>query len=221
MDNIHVQGAIPESAVPDEEVIARILNGEKRLYAQIVRKYNQRLYRIAMSIVGNDAEAEDVMQTAYLNAYEHLSAFAFRSSFATWLTRITINEGLLRLRKSRHTVSISEETLNAPAYQRHITDKQTPVMTVLNSELKVILEDAIRQLPEKYRIVFIMREIEDMNVSETRECLDISEANVKVRLNRAKSLLRNALSKFYKKEDLFHFHLSRCDRVVDHVMARI
>ncbi len=221
MDNMDVQGTVPENEIPDEEVIARVLNGEKRLYALIVRKYNQRLYRIAMSILDSDAEAEDVMQTAYLNAYEHLASFGFRSSFATWLTRIAINEGLLRLRKSRRAVSMSEETMNAPVYQRYITDKQNPAMQVLNSELKNILEDAIRKLPEKYRTVFVMREVEGMNVSETGDCLNITAVNVKVRLNRAKSLLRTSLSSYYKKEDIFHFHLSRCDRVLSQVMSRI
>lgn len=221
MDNMDVQGAVPEKAISDEEVIARVLNGEKRLYALIVRKYNQRLYRIAMSILDSDAEAEDVMQTTYLNAYEHLASFASRSSFATWLTRIAINEGLLRLRKSRRAVSMSEETMNTPVYQRYITDKQNPAMQVLNSELKIMLEDAIRKLPEKYRTVFVMREVEGMNVAETGECLNISAVNVKVRLNRAKSLLRTTLGSYYKKDEIFHFHLSRCDRVVDHVMSRI
>jgi RNA polymerase sigma-70 factor (ECF subfamily) len=98
---------------------------------------------------------------------------------------------------------------------------QTPVSTMLNAELKSAIDHAIRQLPDKYRVVFVMREIEDMNVAETGACLDISEVNVKVRLNRAKSLLRESLSSLYKKEDLLHFHLNRCDQMVQRVMSRI
>jgi len=98
---------------------------------------------------------------------------------------------------------------------------QTPVTATVNSELRSILNDAIGKLPEIYRTVFIMREIENMNIAETKECLNISEVNVKVRLNRAKALLRDILSAQYSKDDILHFHLSRCDRMVDTVMRSI
>jgi RNA polymerase sigma factor (sigma-70 family) len=98
---------------------------------------------------------------------------------------------------------------------------KTPVSTILNEELKAAIDQAILQLPEKYRTVFIMREIENMNIAETGACLDISEVNVKVRLNRAKSLLRNSLSSYYKKEEILHFHLTRCDRMVEGVISQI
>ena len=98
---------------------------------------------------------------------------------------------------------------------------QTPVAKIMNAELKLALEDAIRQLPEKYRTVFIMREIESMNVAETRECLDLSEVNVKVRLNRAKAMLKNSLAEYYRNEDILNFHLSRCDRIVQNVMKQV
>jgi len=98
---------------------------------------------------------------------------------------------------------------------------QTPVTATVNSELRSILNDAIRQLPETYRSVFVMREIENMNIAETKECLNISEANVKVRLNRAKAMLRDILSAQYSKDDILHFHLNRCDRMVEKVMTCI
>ena len=100
-------------------------------------------------------------------------------------------------------------------------ETQAPVTKVLNAELTTILNDAIRKLPEIYRTVFVMREIENMNVAETQECLGISEANVKVRLNRAKAMLRALLANYYKKEDILHFHLTRCDRMVEQVMSKI
>ncbi len=207
--------------ISDSEIITRILHGEKDLYALIVRRYNQRLYRVAMSIINDDAEVEDVMQVAYINAYENLGKFAFKASFSTWLTRILINESLLRLKKRGRSINMNDETMEKEIYQQHNGEVQTPVAKMLNAELKSALEEAIRQLPEKYRTVFIMREIEDMNVAETQACLDLSEVNVKVRLNRAKALLKESLSMYYKKEDILHFHLSRCSRIVENVMSRV
>ena len=211
---------IPTSEIlNDDEIIARILNGEKDLYSIIVRRYNQRLYRVGISMINDDAEVEDAMQVAYINAYENLGKFAFRSTFPTWLTRIFINECLLRLRKRKKSISMNDE--NMENVMRQDKDPQTPDTATVNSELRSILNDAIRQLPETYRTVFVMREIEKMNIAETKECLNISEVNVKVRLNRAKALLRDILSAQYSKEDILHFHLSRCDRMVEKVMTRI
>ena len=207
--------------ISDNEIITRIVQGEKNLYALIVRRYNQRLYRVAMSIVNDDAEVEDVMQVAYINAYESLGKFAFKASFSTWLTRILINESLLRLKKRGKSINMNDDTMDKEIYQQHTAEVQTPVAKMLNSELKVALEEAIRQLPEKYRTVFIVRVIEEMNVAETKACLESSEVNVKVRLNRAKALLKDSLSAFYKKADILHFHLSRCDRMIERVMKQI
>jgi RNA polymerase sigma factor (sigma-70 family) len=207
--------------ISDHEIITRILQGEKNLYAVIVRRYNQRLYRIALSIINDDAEVEDIMQVAYINAWENLEKFAFKASFSTWLTRILINESLLRLKKRSKSINMNDDKIDKEIYQQHTKEVQTPVVKIINTELKLALEDAIRQLPEKYRTVFIMREIEEMNVAETQACLDISGVNVKVRLNRAKALLRESVSAFYKKEDILQFHLSRCDRVIEKVMSTV
>jgi RNA polymerase sigma factor (sigma-70 family) len=159
------------------------------------------------------------MQVAYINAYENLEKFGFRSSFSTWLTRIFINECLLRLRKRKKSISMNDE--NMENVMKQDQEPRTPVSATVNSELRSILNDAIRRLPEKYRTVFVMREIENMNVAETKECLNISEVNVKVRLNRAKAMLRDLLSAQYSKDDILNFHLSRCDRMVDNVMKTI
>jgi len=207
--------------ISDNEVIARVLAGEKDLYAVIVRRYNQRLYRVAMSIINDDAEAEDIMQVAYINAYENLGKFEFRSGFSTWLTRILINESLLRQKKRKQYSAINETMPEMNSYQTYSPGTPTPLSHMLNRELKNVLEEAILQLPDKYRTIFIMREIENMNVAETRECLGLSEVNVKVRLNRAKALLRNSLSHYYRKEELIHFHLLRCDKVTGFVMKHI
>lgn len=212
---------IVAEAITDNVIIARVLEGEKNLYAILVRRYNQRLYRVGMSIINDDDEVEDVMQVAYIKAYENLGKFAFKSAFSTWLTRILINESLLRLKKRRQSIHINDDMMNNAISQQHIMDVSNPAEKAINSELKVILEEVIGQLPEKYRTVFIMREVEDMDITETQECLNISEANVKVRLNRAKAMLKDSLTSYYKKEDLLHFHLSRCDRMVDRVINQI
>ena len=214
------QNIIITGSISDNEIISRVLQGEKNLYANLVRKYNQRLYRIGMSIINDDAEIEDVMQVAYIKAYENLGKFEFKSSFSTWITRILINESLLRLKK-RKNMEINEAMNHNNIPQHNLVNSQTPFRNVVNSELKAILEKAIQQLPEKYRSVFVMREIEDMNITETRECLGLSEANVKVRLNRAKTMLKNSLTANYQKDDILSFHLSRCDKIVENVMKQI
>src|SRR4030095_1955140 len=144
----------------DEETITRVLAGEKDLYALIVSRYNQRLYRVGMSIIKDPAEVEDVMQVAYIKAYENLEKFEFKSDFSTWLTRILINESLLRLRKRKQSLANYDYMIDK-IHAQPTNDLQTPLTKVLNSELKKALEKAIRQLPEKYRTVFIMREIEN------------------------------------------------------------
>jgi len=210
------------NTISDNELIRRILNGEKDLYALIVRRYNQRLYRIAMSIIYDDAEAEDVMQTAYMNAYLNLAKFSFNASFSTWLTRIMINECLLRLKRRGRSVSLDDAALDVIMNDNvQIQELKTPINEVMNTELKTILDAAIRDLPEIYRSVFVMRELENMSVADTQECLGISENNVKVRLNRAKAMLKSSLSMFYDKEEIMHFQLKRCDRVVASVMEKI
>jgi len=221
MNKMENRNTLAADSIADTELIGRILGGEKNLYGIIVRRYNQRLYKVGMSIIKDDAEVEDVMQVTYIKAYENLGKFAFKSAFSTWLTRILINESLLRLKKRKKLIHVSDETIDNEINQGSNIETQTPFMKILNVELKTILEKAILDLPEKYRTVFIMREMENMNVAETKECLGITEANVKVRLNRAKTLLKDSLSGYYKNEDILHFHLTRCDRMVELVMKQI
>lgn len=201
--------------LPDEMLIPRIIGGEKHLFEVFMRKYNQRLYRVGMAILHDDQEVEDIMQTAYIKAYENLKRFEGKSSFLTWLTRILINEGLMRLKKRKNHEPIDEKIHELRVETRH------PMNVAMNNELKEMLEGAIAQLPPKYRMVFMMREIEGMNVAETTECLEISEANVKVRLNRAKEMLREKLSHYVQDKDLYSFHLKRCEVIRNNVMSVI
>ena len=221
MSNMSQQHTIETGTFPDSEIINRVLLGEKDLYALIVRRYNRRLYRVGMSMVNDADETEDIMQSTYIMAYENLGKFAFRSSFSTWLTRILINECLSRLKKRGRLINMNDDTMDKKIYDHHTNGVQTPADKMLNIELKDALERAIRLLPEKYKVVFVMRELEGMNIAETKECLDLSEANVKVRLNRAKAMLKESLSEYYKKEEILHFHLLRCDRIVQAVMSEI
>jgi RNA polymerase sigma-70 factor (ECF subfamily) len=207
--------------IPDEEVISRVMAGNRNLYSVLIRRYNQRLYRVAMSILNNDSETEEAMHVAYIKAFENLGKFEKRSAFSTWLTRILINECLLRVKKRNRALIIDDDMIENEIQQHSGDTVKTPLMSVLNSELRSILEKAISQLPDKYRTVFIMRELENMSIIETQECLDLTEENVKVRLNRAKAMLRNSLTSLYKKEDLLSFHLVRCDRITENVMKEI
>lgn len=207
--------------MPDIDVITRILEGEKNLYAILVRRYNQRLYRVAISIINDDTEVDDAMQAAYIKAFENLGKFSFKSDFSTWLTRILINECFQILKKRKHNIGISHNSISNEIQHQPIPETSTPMTQLMNTELKMILERAILQLPEKYRTVFVMREIQDMNIAETMACLEISGINVKVRLNRAKALLRKSLNSYYVKEELFHFHLTRCNGIVTKVLQTI
>lgn len=200
----------------DEEIVDLILKGETTLYELLIRKFNLRLYRISMSIVNDDMEAEDVMQTAYINAYLQLANFQNKSSFGTWLTRIVINESLLYKKKQA-----KREQLIINSSEKDHQTENNPLKELMNQELKTLLEKAVSDLPEKYRLVFVMREVEELSTQETMNILQLSESNVKVRLNRAKEMLRNDLSTYYKSEQVFAFDLVRCDRIVNFVMGKI
>ena len=205
----------PSDQLQEAALVSRILAGEKRLYEIIMRRYNQRLYRIGMSVLNNDADAEDAMQTAYIKAYEHLAQFRQQSSLSTWLIRIMINECLAQKKiKQRFDNGEIEK------YLQNKSSMKTPAHVLMNKELNDALENAIAQLPEKYRLVFMLREIEELSVKETGDALDLEESNVKVRLNRAKTMLRENLNG-YLKEHIYSFHLSRCDVIVNNVLAQL
>jgi RNA polymerase sigma-70 factor, ECF subfamily len=207
----------------DEEIASRVVAGELALFEVLMRRYNQRLYRIARGIVKNDAEAEDVTQQAYVNAYANLRQFAGRARFSTWLTRIAVHEALSRVRRQgRHSAAglaePSEETMDTARSSAPDPERQAFVQ-----ELRTLLESEIDALPDSYREVFILREVEGLNTAETAECLEVGEEAVKTRLHRARAMLRDALFDRAGLEapSAFTFHLTRCDRVVQAVFARI
>jgi RNA polymerase sigma-70 factor, ECF subfamily len=208
----------------DEDVVKRVLAGETALYEILMRRYNQRLYRVARSILRNDVDAEDVMQEAYVRAYQHLNQFAGEAKFSTWLTKIAVYEALGRLRRQGRTENL-DSVLDSDRHvmARMTSDTPDPERQAYDHELRVVLEGAVDSLPEIYRMVFVLRSVEGLSVAETAGCLDIGAKAVKTRLHRARSLLRKDLQERagLVTAQTFPFHLSRCDRVVEAVSRRI
>ena len=207
--------------LPDEEIARRVRAGETALYEIVMRRYNQRLYRVARAILHNDAEAEDVMQDAYVRAYEHLDQFAGRAPFSTWLTRIAVHEALARVRARRRSQPLDDaegDTSMDPA-----TTAPDPEQNASGSELRGILEQAVLSLPERYRIVVMLRDVEELSTAETAAALGLSEDNVKVRLHRGHGMVRNWLLERVGSHacEAFPFMGIRCDRTVRNVLGRL
>jgi RNA polymerase sigma-70 factor (ECF subfamily) len=209
--------------IPDEEVVKQVLAGETALYEILMRRYNQRLYRVARSILRDDGDAEDVMQGAYVRAYEHLSQFAGEAKFSTWLTKIAVYEALGRVRRRGRTENLDPGLDAEHVMAKTKSDTPDPERQAYDRELRSALEHAIDTLPEIYRLVFVLRTVEGLSVAETAGCLDIEAEAVKTRLHRARSLLRKDLQQRagIVTAQAFPFHLSRCDRVVAAVFRRI
>jgi len=217
---VEIERTIAEPGLSDEAAVRKILQGEKNAYEVIMRRYNQRLFRIARTYIRDEDEIEDVVQEAYIKAYEQIHCFEFRSRFSTWLIRILINEALARAKRQKRFTPLPPEG-QAEAVRALIPNEDTPMERLMTAELKEILEKAVDDLPEKYRLVYMMREIEGMSVAETSESLAITQTNVKVRCNRAKEMLRDTISGFYQSGEVFQFNLVRCDRIVKRVLERM
>jgi RNA polymerase sigma-70 factor (ECF subfamily) len=211
-------------ALSDEEVVGRVLAGDRALYEVLVRRYNQRLFRVARAIVRDDAEAEDVMQHVYVQAYAHLAQFAGRAQFSTWLTRIAVYESLARVRRrARHAEPRSASRDDEGGLGRLPSGDPDPEQQAFQAEVRVLLESAIEAIPAVYRAVFVLREVEGLSTAETALCLDVSEDVVKTRLRRARGYLRAELldRAGLASASAFALHLSRCDRIVVRVFAGI
>ncbi len=211
----------------DEEVVRRVLQGEVPLFEVLMRRYNQRLYRVARAVLGGDGEAEDVMQQAYLEAFAHLAQFEGRASFATWLTRIAVHAALARVRKRgrfRPSTPVPEGAEGEEdAMSRIPSSGPDPEEEALRGEMRGLLESAVEALPASYRSVFVLRHVEGLSTSEAAACLELKEDAVKTRLHRARALLREDLYRRAGGEarGAFPFHAPRCDRVVAAVLARL
>jgi RNA polymerase sigma-70 factor, ECF subfamily len=207
----------------DEEIVDRVRAGETALYEIIMRRYNQRLYRVARAIVRDDSEAEDVMQDAYVRAYAHLDQFARRAPFSTWLTRIAVHEALARVRQRSRTQQINEGEYEGEMVMNLAEPSLNPEQTASKAELGHLLEEALLSLPEQFRTVIMLRDVEELSTTETAEALEISEENVKIRLHRGRGLVRSWLFERVgaRTKEAFPFMGARCDRVVQKVFERL
>ena len=218
--------------VRDADLADRIARHDQAAFEMLMRQHNGRLFRVARAIVKSDLEAEDVLQDAYLEAYRHITDFRGGAQLGTWLTRIVVNQALMRLRKQKRERVVvpfggprRPNDVRADAAEHVVADEraESPSTATLRAEIRSILERRIDELPVAFRTVFIMRDVEDMSVQETAEALAIPAATVRTRLFRARALLREALAHEMDTAtaDVFAFAGQRCDRIVAQVLARV
>jgi RNA polymerase sigma factor (sigma-70 family) len=205
----------------EKQVIEKILEGELALFEILIRRNNSFLYKIGRSYNYNHEDTQDLMQDSFIDAYTNLSKFQGRSSFKTWIIRIMLNNCFKKREKfsfkNEIPDSIHEKSIPMFSNQQHNDFNKT----VSNRELNSVIENSLKDIPLDYRLVFSLREINGLNVAETAEALNISESNVKVRLNRAKTMLRKEIEKSYTAEDIFEFNLKYCNSMVSRVMDKI
>lgn len=211
---------LPQDA--DHLTIARIRAGDTGAYADIMRRYNQRLFRVARSILLDDDAAQDAMQEAYVNAYFKLDKYAPTGSFGAWLTRITVNEALMMKRKDRR---IDHDSAANPADRdpERAAPRADPADRAANRELAGLIETAVDTLPEDFRTVFVLRALQQLSVHDTAASLGINEATVKTRLYRARALMQKQLDKHIAAAGMavFEFAGRRCDNMVSGVLKRL
>ena len=209
----------------DAELVRRARDRDEAAIRAIIRSNNRRLYRLARGILRNDSEAEDVVQETYVRAFTHLDNFRGGSSFGTWLGRIAINEALGRLRRRRARVetSLEPELLNAEIIPFPVPTASDPEKTMAQRQIQNVVEQAIDELPEPFRIVFVTRVVEGMNVEETAEILGLKPETVKTRLHRARAALRENVEKKIGPVvmEAFPFAGKRCERLTEAVLRRL
>jgi RNA polymerase sigma-70 factor (ECF subfamily) len=216
-------------AADDMGLVLRIVRHDPTAFEVLMRQHNAKLFRIARTILKNNADAEDVLQESYLAAFRGIDRFEGTAQLSTWLTRIVINQalGLLRARKRDDVVvGLAADHRHSPEGQEQFVDRQpneSPEQAAFQSQMRALLEQKLDALPLIFRTVFVMREVEDMTVEETAECLSIPAATVRTRLHRARAQLREALA--FEMDcasgDVYRFGGARCDRVVAGVLGRL
>lgn len=226
-----VQSAHPAAydELRDDELVELAGAGDATVFRTIMQRHNRRLYRVARGVLGDDTEAEDVVQETYVKAFENLALFRGDSSLGTWLTRIAINEALGRKRKRRPTTDLGElDMIDEQGEARvlifpGVRMDSNPEANASRSEIRLLLERAVDDLPEVFRIVFVMREVEQMSVAETASQLGIQPETVKTRLHRARRLLRETLEEKLGSalQDTYAFDGERCERMTNAVLRRL
>lgn len=229
MNNVRAALAISYEKLSDNELVERAHAGDAGVFRAIMQRHNRRLYRVARGVLGDDSEAEDVVQETYLRAFRNLAGFRGESSLATWLTRIAINEALGRKRTRRPTTDLSKLDLVDEQGEARVLmfpgvrAGADPEADASRAQIRRLLERGIDELPENFRIVFVMRDIEQMSVEETASQLDILPETVKTRLHRARRLLRDALQEKLGSalQDSYAFDGARCERMTEEVLRRM
>lgn len=216
------------ATLDDAQLVACVRAGEREAFRQITQRCNQRLFRVVRGVIRDETEAEDVVQDAYLHAYQKIDSFRGEASLATWLTRIALNEAYGRLRRKREVVESDAmdtliETGKVLPFPGAMGTQEDPFLLAEGAQLRRWLEGAIDALPEGFRLVYLLRDVEGCSVEETATALDLREETVKTRLHRARRQLRAALEDRVSgaRGGVFEFMGQRCARVTATVMARI
>jgi RNA polymerase sigma-70 factor (ECF subfamily) len=227
-----MQAAAPNpSSLDDDALLRRIRAGDRDAFTDLMRRFNRRLYRVARSVLRDDAEAEDALQDAYLQAYRALPTFRGESALGTWLTRIVVNAALMRQRKTGRLAEVIElgadfgsddAAVTRPANER-LDEPAQPELAALRAQTRRLIETGVDKLPAAFRTVFVLRAVEELTVEETAAALGIPEATVRTRYFRARAMLREALAREidFAIEDAFGFDGARCDRIVAVVRRRL
>ena len=226
MRKAQIKSPIAPAGNDDAELVRRALARDEASVRAIMQANNRRLYRLARGVLRNDAEAEDVVQETYVRAFTHLEQFRGDSSLSTWLSRIAMNEALGRLRRQRPGVewsSLPQGVLEAQIIQFPLASSEDPEKSMAQREIQHVVEHAIDELPEPFRLVFITRVMEGMNVEETAEILGLKPETVKTRLHRARGMLRENVERKIGPVvmEAFPFAGRRCERLTDAVLKRL
>jgi RNA polymerase sigma-70 factor (ECF subfamily) len=228
MNTSPARAVVPDEREDDLALARRVAVGERTAFELLMRRHNRRLFRLARATLRDDAEAEDALQEAYLRAYRAIGEFRGEAALATWLSRLVLNECLGRLRRQARRDKVipmvqpphDDETAFDPPAPPEAAD---PQRVLVRAELRALIERHLDSLPWVYRAVFVLREVEELDVEETARCLDLPEATVRSRHFRARSLLRAGLARELgqAQRELYEFGGARCDRVVRSVLARL
>jgi len=207
----------------DFEVLQDIIAGDTSRFEILIRRYNSTLYKIARGYGFTHHDAEDLMQETYISVYKNLSRFRNDSTFKTWIIKIMLNQCFHKTKKNEYkrnqTASLFATSKNEGMFP--VRNQNETGRSVINKELNQVIESTLDKLPENYRITFTLRELSGLNVNETAEVMNTTPSNVKVRMNRAKLMLRKEIEKIYSAEDIYEFNLVYCDKIVERVMNKI
>jgi RNA polymerase sigma-70 factor (ECF subfamily) len=227
MSNLATAVATAPTRADDAALVQRVRAREPGAFELLMRRYNRRLFRVARSMLRNDADAEDALQDAYLCAYQSLDGFRGDASLATWLSRVVSNQCLTRMRRQARRDNIIPMVSAPPDEQEDAAmpsdPAEAPDQALVRAELRAVLERKLDELPQAFRTVFVLRCVEELSVEETAQCLGIPEATVRTRHFRARSMLRESLARDVDvaERDVFSFDGARCDRIVARVLAKL